>query len=277
MTTAVLVSESCRPIVRILGVPVDATDLPRAVESIKRWGERGKARAVFLRDVHGVMRSVQMPALMQMHETADLVLADGAPLTWVSRLRGVKVGRVPGTDLIDAVCSASAGTGLKHYFFGGAPDVAALMAEALKAKYPGLKVAGYYSPPMRNLAPGATLSEEERAEIANIAATGADFIWVGLSTPKQETWITQAAQLLPHGVCFGVGAAFDFHTGRVKRAPRWMQRNGLEWFHRLLSDPRRLWRRYIILAPKFVLLSAAEELSRVLTRGAAENSSNIAR
>jgi N-acetylglucosaminyldiphosphoundecaprenol N-acetyl-beta-D-mannosaminyltransferase len=130
---------------------------------------------------------------------------------------------------------------------------------------------------MRNLAPGATLTEEERAEIANIAATGADFIWVGLSTPKQETWITQAIQLLPHGVCFGVGAAFDFHTGRVKRAPRWMQRNGLEWFHRLLSDPRRLWRRYIILAPKFVLLSAAEELGRVLTRGAAENSSNMAR
>ena len=275
--TAVLVSEPCRPIVRILGVPVDATDLPRAVESIKRWGERGKARAVFLRDVHGVMRSVQMPALMQMHETADLVLADGAPLTWISRLRGVKVGRVPGTDLIDAVCRASAGTGLKHYFFGGAPDVAARMAEALKAKYPGLKVAGYYSPPMRNLAPGATLSEEERAEIANIAATSADFIWVGLSTPKQEIWITQATQLLPHGACFGVGAAFDFHTGRVKRAPRWMQRNGLEWFHRLLSDPRRLWRRYIILAPKFVLLSAAEELSRVLTRDTAENSSNIAR
>ena len=277
MTTAVLASKSCRPIVRILGVPVDATDLPRAVESIKRWGERGKARAVFLRDVHGVMRSVQMPALMQMHETADLVLADGRPLTWISRLRGVKVGRVPGTDLIDAVCRASAGTGLKHYFFGGAPDVAARMAEALKAKYPGLKVAGYYSPPMRNLAPGATLSEGERAEIANIAATGADFIWVGMSTPKQETWITQATQLLPHGVCFGVGAAFDFHTGRVKRAPLWMQRNGLEWFHRLLSDPRRLWRRYIILAPKFVFLSAAEELSRVLTRGAAENSSNIAR
>jgi N-acetylglucosaminyldiphosphoundecaprenol N-acetyl-beta-D-mannosaminyltransferase len=211
---------------------------------------------------------------MQMHETADLVLADGTPLTWISRLRGVRVGRVPGTDLIDAVCHASAGTGLKHYFFGGAPGVATRMAEALKAKYPGLEVAGCYSPPMRSLAPGAALSEEERAEIADIAATGADFIWVGISTPKQETWITQATQLLPHGVCFGVGAAFDFHTGRVKRAPLWMQRNGLEWFHRLLSDPKRLWRRYLILAPKFVLLSAAEEVNRILTRNAAGDKSS---
>ena len=135
------------------------------------------------------------------------------------------------------------------------------MANILKAKYPGLTVAGCYSPPMRNLAPGATLSEEERAEIAEIAASGADFIWVGISTPKQETWITEAIELLPHGVCCGVGAAFDFHTGRIKRAPRWMQRNGLEWLHRLLSDPKRLWRRYLILAPKFVLLTTVEELT----------------
>ena len=248
MTTVALVDECPRPLVHILGVPVDITDRSRAVKTIIGWGEQGKPRAVFLRDVHGVMRSVQMPKLMQMHEKADLVLADGTPLTWVSRLRGVKIGRVPGADLVDSVCHASAGTALRHYFFGGAPGVADHMADILKAKYPGLTVAGCYSPPMRNLAPGATLSEEERAEIEAIAASGADFIWVGISTPKQETWITEAIELLPHGVCCGVGAAFDFHTGRIKRAPRWMQRSGFEWLHRLLSDPIRLWRRYLILA-----------------------------
>jgi N-acetylglucosaminyldiphosphoundecaprenol N-acetyl-beta-D-mannosaminyltransferase len=277
VTTAVMLNECRGPLVHILGVPVDATDLSRAVDTILRWGEQGKARAVFLRDVHGVMRSVQIPELMQMHEKADLVLADGTPLTWISRLRGIKVGRVPGTDLIDAVCHASAGTGLTHYFFGGAPGVAAQMADILQAKYPGLSIAGHYSPPMRDLAPGALLSNEERAEVKQIAAVGADFIWVGISTPKQETWITQATQLLPHGVCCGVGAAFDFHTGRIKRAPRWMQRSGLEWCHRLLMDPKRLWRRYLLLAPKFVLLSTIEEISRVLPRNAAtRKSSNIA-
>lgn len=265
MATAV-VNKYRRPLVHVLGVPVDVTDLSGAVNTILRWGSHGKARAVFLRDVHGVMRSVQMPKLMQMHEKADLVLADGTPLTWISRWRGFRVGRVPGTDLVDSVCHASAGTGLKHYFFGGAPGVAERMANILKAKYPGLTVAGCYSPPMRSLAPGATLSEEERAEIAEIAASGADFIWVGISTPKQETWITEAIELLPHGVCCGVGAAFDFHTGRIKRAPLWMQRSGFEWLHRLLSDPLRLWRRYLVLAPKFVLLAAIEELNRVSTR-----------
>ena len=146
MATAV-VTEYRRPLVHVLGVPVDVTDLSGAVNTILRWGSHGKARAVFLRDVHGVMRSVQMPKLMQMHEKADLVLADGTPLTWISRWRGVRVGRVPGTDLVDSVCHASAGTGLKHYFFGGAPGVAERMANILKAKYPGLTVAGCYSPP----------------------------------------------------------------------------------------------------------------------------------
>ena len=276
VTIAVVTAEFRGPLVHVLGVPVDVTDLSGAVNTILRWGSKGKARAVFLRDVHGIMRSIQMPKLMQMHDKADLVLADGTPLTWVSRLRGVKVGRVPGSDLVDSVCQASAGTGLKHYFFGGAPGVADHMASVLKAKYPGLTVAGCYSPPMRSLEPGATLSDEERAEIAEIGASGADFIWVGISTPKQETWITEAIELLPHGVCCGVGAAFDFHTGRIKRAPLWMQRSGFEWLHRLLSDPIRLWRRYLILAPKFVLLSTIEEVTRVFTRATpAEKSPNI--
>lgn len=251
---------------RVLGVPIDVTDITNAVQSILHWAGRGKARGVFLRDVHGVMRSIRDPDLMRIHEEADLVLADGAPLAWISRLRGVKVGRVPGSDLVDAVCKASAGMGLRHYFFGGAPHVAEEMAETLQAKYPGLTVAGSYCPPMRDLKPGAKLSKEEHAEIEAIASSGADIIWVGLSTPKQEAWIAEAKEILPHGVCCGVGAAFDFHTGRIKRAPRWMQRRGLEWSYRLLSNPQRLWRRYLILAPMFVALSAYEELGRFAHR-----------
>ncbi len=266
MTTAVSSDTHRRPLIHILGIPVDVTNITGAVNTILGWGKEGNAKAVFLRDVHGVMRSVQMPELMRMHEKADLILADGTPLTWVARLREFKVGRVPGSDLVDAVCRESVKTGLKHYFFGGAPGVADRLAEVMKEKYPGLAVAGCYSPPMRSLEPGSTLSEEERAEVANIAASGADLIWVGISTPKQETWITEAIQLLPHGVCFGVGAAFDFHTGRIKRAPGWMQHNGLEWLHRLLTDPRRLWRRYLVLAPQFVALVALEEIGRHFSR-----------
>lgn len=247
--------------IRIIGVPVDVVNLQSAVARIVGWGRSGPPRTVFLRDVHGLMRAHDDPKLMRLHETNSLTVPDGAPVALVGRMRGaVDIGRAPGADLMEAVCSASLQAGLKHYFFGGKPGVADRMAKILAERSPGLQVCGIYSPPMRDLDADTVFAEAELAEVKSIIDSGADLIWVGLSTPKQEFWMMQAAKHVPHGVFLGVGAAFDFHAGDVARAPRWMRNNGLEWLHRLYSEPRRLWRRYLVLAPRFVLLTSLEEV-----------------
>ncbi|KAA5603674.1 WecB/TagA/CpsF family glycosyltransferase [Blastochloris sulfoviridis] len=252
-----------RGTLRVLGVPVSLVDMAGAVDTVTGWGRSGPAKTVFVRDVHGLMLALQNPALLALHERASLVVPDGMPLTWVGRLRGFgsRIGRVPGADLMAEVCRASAGTGLRHFFFGGKPGVAETLVERLTQTYPGLQIAGTFSPPMRSIEADAPLSPEEAREIEIIRQAAPDIIWVGLSTPKQEYWMMKAAPHLPHGVLLGVGAAFDFHSGLVRRAPPWMRDNGLEWLHRLASEPRRLWRRYLVLAPLFVVKVIEEQIS----------------
>jgi N-acetylglucosaminyldiphosphoundecaprenol N-acetyl-beta-D-mannosaminyltransferase len=248
---------------RVLGVPVDVVTLADAVERVCRWAAPPKTEMVFVRDVASLMASVDAPTLMKLHEKAALVVPDGTPLVWYGKLRGYgqAIGRVTGADLVDAVCAASAGTGQKHYFYGGLPGVAETMAKNLQAKYPGLEVAGAFSPPMRHIGPEFKLDYAAAiSEVDRIRSTEPHYIWVGLSSPKQEYWMSEAASLLSRGVLFGVGAAFDFHAGRITRAPRWMRNNGLEWLHRLLSEPRRLWYRYLVLAPRFAFSALAELL-----------------
>jgi N-acetylglucosaminyldiphosphoundecaprenol N-acetyl-beta-D-mannosaminyltransferase len=183
-----------------------------------------------------------------------MVVPDGTPLVWIGRWRGYgrRIGRVAGADLVDAVCAASVSGGLTHYFYGGKPGVAAEMARRLSERHPGLLVAGVFSPPMREIGPDLCITDDMRAELDAIRRSGADFIWIGLSSPKQDYLAIQAAPLVGRGVFFAVGAAFDFHSGAVRRAPGWMRNNGLEWLHRLWSEPRRLWRRYLVLVPQFV-------------------------
>lgn len=248
--------------IRILGIPVSIVDLVGARDLVETWASGVGSRVVFVREVASLMAATGDPYLADLHNKADLVVADGMPLVWIARLRGYgrKIGRVPGADLVDAVCAQSLATGQDHYFFGGRPGVAEAMAARLKARYPGLKVVGTYSPPMRNIGSDFELDAETRAEINQIALAKPHFIWVGISSPKQEYWIMKVAPLLEHGVLFGVGAAFDFHAGTVKRAPRWMRDNGLEWAHRLISEPRRLWRRYLVLAPRFIVAVTGEQI-----------------
>ena len=145
---------------------------------------------------------------------------------------------------MDAVCKASLLTGQSHFFYGGKPGVAQTMTEVLSVRYPGLRVAGMCSPPWLNIGPDFRLLGACREDLEAIRASNADIIWVGISSPKQEYWIAKAARAVDRGVFIGVGAAFDFHSGNVRRAPLWMRNNGLEWFHRLINEPRRLWRRY---------------------------------
>jgi N-acetylglucosaminyldiphosphoundecaprenol N-acetyl-beta-D-mannosaminyltransferase len=248
----------------ILGVPVSIVRLEVAASTILEWARAGDLRTVFVRDTASLMLAVDQPELLALHKTADLVVPDGTPLSVIGRLRGHMrdMGRVAGADLVDAVCAGSADGDVRHFFFGGAPGVAQAMAQRLRAKYHNLRIAGCYSPPMRDIGPGFAITGEAALEVEQIRSSGAAIVWVGLSSPKQEYWMAAAGPLLERGVLIGVGAAFDFHAGRVSRAPRWMRDHGLEWLHRLIKEPRRLWRRYLVLVPRFVVLVTIETLAK---------------
>ncbi len=248
---------------RVLGVPVSLVNMRSAVGRVLSWGISGGPKTVFVRDVHGLMRALENPALLDLHERASLVVPDGMPLTWVGRLRGygTRIGRTPGADLMEEICRESVREQLGHYFFGGLPGIADKMADRLSARYPGLRIVGTYSPPFKSYDTMKSFGEDELREIEAIRQVRPDYIWVGLPSPKQEFWMMKAAPRFPHGVFLGVGAAFDFHSGAVARAPAVLRNNGFEWLHRLLTEPRRLWRRYLVLAPIFVVKVAIEQVT----------------
>jgi N-acetylglucosaminyldiphosphoundecaprenol N-acetyl-beta-D-mannosaminyltransferase len=181
--------------------------------------------------------------------SADWVTPDGMPVVWALRALGARhVGRVYGPDLMLALGGLSARRGYRQYYLGGAPGVADELAREMQRRFPRLQVAGTFCPPYRDLAP-----DEARAMIEHINASGAHVVWVGLGSPKQDLWMARYRPHLEPPLLVGVGAAFDFFTGRQRQAPRWMQRSGLEWVFRLASEPRRLWRRYIIYNPLFLI------------------------
>ena len=240
----------------VLGVPVSIVDMPRALAIIDGWIAARRHEFVCLRDVHGIMACQDDPDLMEIHHRAGLVVPDGVPLVWFGRLMGHRdIRRVCGPDLMPALCQHSAANGYRHFFYGGAPGVAERLVERLRARFPGLEVAGIYAPPFRPLS-----EEEDKAVVQMIDDSGADIVWVGLSTPKQERWMADHLGRLEAPVMLGVGAAFDFHAGVIGRAPVWMRNSGLEWLFRLASEPRRLWRRYLVMAPKFLVLAALQLL-----------------
>jgi len=237
------------PAVNVLGIPISVLNMEVAVQEILRRAAANRAGYVCVRDVHGVMRAQDDPELRGIHESADLVTPDGMPLVWICKWWGhSKISRVCGPDLVDEICKSSVSLGLRHYFYGGKPGVAERMASNLLEKNPGLTIAGIDAPPF-----GPLTTEQDRSYTAKIVESGADIVWVGLSTPTQEYWMRDHVHAIPGAVLIGVGAAFDFHAGDIRRAPAWMQTSGLEWLYRLFSEPRRLWRRYLVLAPKFVL------------------------
>lgn len=250
------------PSVSILGVPVSLITLETAVANTLGYVEKREPQYVCVRDVYGLMCAVNDPEIMKINRSAAMVTPDGTPLVWLSRWRtSFKTGRVAGADLVDALCYAGQTKSLRHYFYGGKPGVAETMISKLRAKYPDLSVAGYYSPPFRPLT-----DEEDKEIVERINQSGAQIVWVGISTPKQEIWMRDHVGRIKGATLIGVGAAFDFHSGAVARAPKWMQDRGLEWLHRLLSEPRRLWRRYLVIAPSFVIKVIREQMQLYLTR-----------
>lgn len=219
-----------------------------ALDVLTGWIENRQSHYVCVRDVHGIMQSWDDPALRLIHNNAGMVTPDGMPLVWLSRLYGHKqVQRVYGPDLLLAACARSMKHGWRHFFYGGKAGVADLLSQRLSSRFPGLQVAGTYSPPFR------PLSAEEDEEVVNmINAANPDVVWVGLSTPKQERWMHAHVHQLSAPVLLGVGAAFDFHAGLKPQAPPWIQQSGLEWLFRMLTEPRRLGKRYLYNNPRFV-------------------------
>jgi len=238
------------PRVNILGVGVSAINMNLALDLINTWITNKEYSYVCVMGVHGVMESQRDKSLRLIHNQAKMVTPDGMPLVWLSRLYGNnQVDRVYGPDLLLETCRLSVSHGWSHFFYGGSNGVADLLANRLTHKIPGLKVAATYAPPFRRLS-----SAEDDAVVDQINQSGADIVWVGLGAPKQEFWMAEHLGKINAPVMIGVGAAFDFHAGLKPQAPRWMQRAGLEWLFRLATEPRRLWKRYLINNPLFLLL-----------------------
>jgi N-acetylglucosaminyldiphosphoundecaprenol N-acetyl-beta-D-mannosaminyltransferase len=242
--------------VNILGVGVSAVNMALALEHIACWIEQRARQYVVVCPVYTVMQCHEKPDLRALVNRAGMVTPDGMPLVFLSRRLGQpQVSRVYGPDLLEAFCELAAKRGYSSFFYGGAEGVAAQLAEVMQRRFPGLRVAGAYSPPYRDLT-----AEEDSAIVEMINAAGPDVVWVGLGSPKQDYWMAAHRDRLHAPVLIGVGAAFDFHTGRVRQAPRWMQRSALEWLFRLLTEPRRLWRRYLIYNPLFIFYMALQLL-----------------
>ncbi len=239
----------------ILGVRVDATSYERATEQIIAWASAGLSRYVCLCTVNQIMQARDSTTFADAMRQADLVTSDGMPLVWLLRRLGVPhASRVYGPDLMPLVLHAAAREGTPVGFYGGSTDVLDRLVRLVRARFPELQIAYAEAPPFRAPAP-----HEDEHTLRNLNASGARILFVGIGSPKQELWM-HAHRDRVNCVMIGVGAAFDFLTGAKPQAPRWMQRNGLEWLFRLLSEPARLWRRYLLQNPRFVLLITLEML-----------------
>jgi N-acetylglucosaminyldiphosphoundecaprenol N-acetyl-beta-D-mannosaminyltransferase len=250
-------NDSGLPAFDLFGIRVHAVQIPTVITRMEEWiARRDKCHYIAVTDMHSVMEAQHDAQFKVILNSADLVVPDGFPLVWLGRRKGFALRRrVYGPELMVRFCAQSAANGYRHFFYGGAPGVAEGLARRFAAQFPGLIVAGTFCPPFRSLS-----REEDEEVVSRLNSSGADIVWVGLGAPKQERWMFEHRELLRTPVLVGVGAAFDFYTGRIAQAPAWMRENGLEWLSRLSKEPRRLWRRYLIHGSEFVVLVLLEAL-----------------
>ena len=235
---------------RVLGVPLALTDYDATLDWIDATVESEGRGYICVAAVHTVMACQDDPQLRAAVFGADFTVPDGQPLVWALRGLGHPLkDRVYGPDLMDRACARAARTGQRFYLYGGRnPGALQELARMLRLRHPGLKVVGGHAPPFRPLT-----DAEEDAVAEDIRRSGADVVWVGIGVPKQELWMARMREKLSAPVLVGVGAAFDMHAGIVPQAPPRMQRLGLEWVFRLCQEPKRLWRRYLVYNPRFVV------------------------
>lgn len=237
----------------ILGVFVNPLNIPSTLAQFEDWIKAKTHAYVCVAPAHSIMECVNDPSLLPVFNEADMVTPDGMAIVWLLRLKGhSETRRVYGPDLLTAACNLGIENNWKHFFFGGAPTVAQKLAEKLQDQNPGLQVAGAFTPPF-----GRPSDAEEIAMIDLLNKSGADILWVGMSSPWQEVWMHEHLGLINIPVMVGVGAAFDYLSGVKPQAPHWIQRIGLEWFFRLLQEPKRMWPRYKQY-PRFVFLALRE-------------------
>ena len=236
------------PKANVLGVAVSAINLAQTTQLILEAVRQNRKGYVTLTNVYGVSEAQADPQFRHILNSAFLNTPDGMPICWVGRFQGFKaMDRVYGPDLMLELCAASTNGSVRHFLYGGAPGVAEALRSSLESRFPGLCVCGTHSPPFRPLN-----REEETDLVKQMESLRPDIFWVGLGAPKQERFMAAYLDKLAVRIMIGVGAAFDMHSGRVRQAPYWMQRSGLEWCFRLTQEPGRLWKRYLINNPLFL-------------------------
>jgi N-acetylglucosaminyldiphosphoundecaprenol N-acetyl-beta-D-mannosaminyltransferase len=234
----------------LLDMPVHPLDYQVSATHVADWIGAKKRPAAFIvqTNVYSLVSSQENPVYRETLSNADLSVPDGMPLVWLLRLKGARTrNRVYGPDLMLLLCGEAAIRGWRCFLYGGKTGVPEMLRDKLMSRFPSLNIVGTYSPPFREL------TDHEDAEIcAMINKTKPDILWVGLGAPKQDIWMYEHRTKLDVSVMHGVGAAFDFLTGQVRQAPRWMMNAGLEWLFRLFQEPRRLWKRYTVTNLKFL-------------------------
>lgn len=246
----------------ILGARVNPTNYSTATQQISAWAKAGESRYVCVANVHMIMEAYDAPDFKDIVNHADLVTPDGMPLVWTLRRLGYpEQQRVYGPDLTLEVIAVAAAERIPVGFYGGAPETLQAMINRFKAERPALQVAYAYSPPFRPLT-----SAEDAEVVDRIRQSGVRVLFVGLGCPRQERWMAEHKGQLSV-VMLGVGAAFDFHAGSKQQAPKWMQAVGLEWLFRLIQEPKRLWRRYLIYNSRFIVLVLGQLLRRENDKG----------
>lgn len=237
-----------RDVINVLNIPVDFLDWSKAVDSLVNLGRAHRSSVVCICNVHMIVSADSDPDLAKVLYLADMVTPDGAPVAWAMRRAGyTSQQRINGPDLMWRYLAEAERLGQVVFFYGGMEKTLVALKKSMLTAFPGLKIGGMVSPPFRQLS-----ENEDQAYVDQINAADTSVLFVGLGCPKQEKWM-HAHRGRINAAMVGVGAAFDYHAGTIKRAPLWMQRYGLEWFHRLCSEPRRLWKRYLVTNTLFIL------------------------
>jgi len=246
---------------RVLDCFINACSWRSAINSIHRWSATRESRYVCICNVHSLITARKDEKFRQVLNEADMATPDGMPVAWMMRRIGFPLQeRINGPDLMWKYCALAAQRNESIFLYGNTPETLAALIEKLNAAFPNLQIAGSYSPPFR------PMTEREDANIvAEINASGARVVFVSLGCPKQEMWMAEHRGRI-QAVMIGVGAAFDYHAGTIQRAPLWMQQRGLEWLYRLCSEPRRLWKRYLVTNTQFIF-SATGQLLRYRLHG----------
>lgn len=241
------------PVCNILGVNIAVTNMKKTVDYLDINLKELSGSYICVSNVHTTVMSYEDESYRSVQNGAAVALPDGKPLSVACRKRGfAEAERVTGPDLMREIFLLSAKRGWRHYFYGSTEETLKALETSLRKTYPGIEVAGMYSPPFRPLT-----VEEDRAVVDRINLSKADFVWIGLGAPKQERWMAEHKGKV-QGLMIGVGAGFDYHAGSLKRAPQWMQKCSLEWLYRLLQDPARLFKRYLVTNTKYLWLIGRE-------------------